>query len=43
MVVALEKTSLEVFFHHDDDADTRYELEDGELRIMPPKAITIIV
>jgi Uma2 family endonuclease len=38
MVVALEKMSLEDFFHHDDDADTRYELEDGELLIMPPES-----
>jgi Uma2 family endonuclease len=38
MVVALEKMSLEDFFNYDDDSDTRYELEDGTLLIMPPES-----
>jgi Uma2 family endonuclease len=40
MVIApqIQMMSLEDYFNYDDDTDTRYELEDGELLIMPPES-----
>ncbi|GBF82204.1 Uma2 family endonuclease [Aphanothece sacrum] len=38
MVIATQRMSLEDYFNYDDDTDTRYELEDGELLIMPPES-----
>ncbi len=38
MVVAPQLMSLEDYFNYDDDTETRYELEDGELLIMPPES-----
>ncbi|MEG3437062.1 Uma2 family endonuclease [Pannus brasiliensis CCIBt3594] len=37
MVVASRFLSLEDFWDFDDGTDTRYELEEGELRAMPPE------
>jgi Uma2 family endonuclease len=34
----VQMMSLEDYFNYDDDTDTRYELEDGELLIMPPES-----
>ncbi|MGC9526708.1 MAG: Uma2 family endonuclease [Limnospira sp.] len=38
MTVAVERMSLEEFFVYDDDTDNLYELENGELLIMPPES-----
>lgn len=38
MVIAPQLMSLEDYFNYDDDTETRYELEDGELLIMPPES-----
>ncbi|MGH2413548.1 MAG: Uma2 family endonuclease [Microcystaceae cyanobacterium] len=38
MVIAPQIISLEDYFNYNDDTDTRYELEDGELLIMPPES-----
>ncbi|MDJ0659347.1 MAG: Uma2 family endonuclease [Crocosphaera sp.] len=38
MVVTSQIMSLEDYFNYDDDTETRYELEDGELLIMPPES-----
>lgn len=38
MVIASQIMSLEDYFNYDDDTNTRYELEDGELLIMPPES-----
>lgn len=38
MVIAPQIMSLEDYFNYDDDTDTRYELEDGELLVMPPES-----
>ncbi|EAZ90258.1 Uma2 family endonuclease [Crocosphaera chwakensis] len=37
MVVTSQIMSLEDYFNYDDDTETRYELEDGELLIMAPE------
>lgn len=38
MTVASKKMSLEEYLNFDDDTDTRYELENGELIVMPPES-----
>lgn len=38
MTVASQKMSLEEYLNFDDDTDTRYELENGELIVMPPES-----
>jgi Uma2 family endonuclease len=38
MVIASQMMSLEDYFNYDDDTDTRYELEDGELLAMLPES-----
>ena len=38
MVLASQLMSLEEFLALDDGTDTSYELEDGELRVMPPES-----
>lgn len=38
MTVAVERMSLEEFFVYDDDTDNLYELENGELLIMPSES-----
>jgi Uma2 family endonuclease len=38
MVIATQMMSLEDYLNYDDDTDTRYELEDGELLIMPSES-----
>lgn len=36
--VASEIMSLEDYLNYDDGTDTRYELEDGKLRVMPTES-----
>jgi Uma2 family endonuclease len=38
MTVASIKMSIEEYLNFDDDTDTRYELENGELIVMPPES-----
>jgi Uma2 family endonuclease len=38
MIVASKKMSLEEYLNFDDGTDTRYELENGELIVMPPES-----
>ena len=38
MTVASQKMSLEEYLNFDDDTDTQYELENGELIVMPPES-----
>jgi Uma2 family endonuclease len=38
MTVASQKMSLEEYLNFDDGTDTRYELENGELIVMPPES-----
>jgi Uma2 family endonuclease len=38
MIVASQKMSLEEYLNFDDGTDTRYELENGELIVMPPES-----
>ncbi|MEA5534405.1 Uma2 family endonuclease [Crocosphaera sp. XPORK-15E] len=38
MVIAPQIMSLEDYLNYDDDTDSRYELEDGELLVMPPES-----
>jgi Uma2 family endonuclease len=38
MIVASPKMSLEEYLNFDDGTDTRYELENGELIVMPPES-----
>ncbi|MGH2414734.1 MAG: Uma2 family endonuclease [Microcystaceae cyanobacterium] len=38
MVIAPQIMSLEDYFNYDDDTDSRYELEDGELSVIPPES-----
>jgi len=38
MTVITTRMSLEEFFAYDDDTDTRYELENGELIVMPAES-----
>jgi Uma2 family endonuclease len=38
MTVASIKMSLEEYLNFDDDTDTQYELENGELIVMPPES-----
>ena len=38
MTVASQKMSLEEYLNFDDGTETRYELENGELIVMPPES-----
>lgn len=38
MIVASKKMSLEEYLNFDDGTDTQYELENGELIVMPPES-----
>jgi Uma2 family endonuclease len=38
MIVASQKMSLEEYLNFDDGTDTQYELENGELIVMPPES-----
>ncbi len=38
MVILPQIMSLEDYFNHEDETETRYELENGELLIMPPES-----
>ncbi|NJL83715.1 MAG: Uma2 family endonuclease, partial [Chloroflexaceae bacterium] len=38
MAIATHKMTLEEYLNYDDGTDTRYELEDGELLVMPPES-----
>ena len=38
MVIAPQIMSLEDYFNYEDETENRYELENGELLIMPPES-----
>jgi Uma2 family endonuclease len=38
MTIASQKMTLEAYLNYDDGADTRYELVNGELVVMPPES-----
>ncbi|MGJ3253687.1 MAG: Uma2 family endonuclease [Elainellaceae cyanobacterium] len=40
MTITSQRMTFEDYLNYDDGADTRYELEDGELLVMPPESET---